>query len=92
MDVDGKETFSVTVPKGLPIGKPILHEGNIILAAKSGWVAVIDPGRGELVGLTELGQPLSATPMILKDRLLMPGEEGVVYIIAIPDSVDGGGQ
>ena len=88
IDDQGNEAFSVSLPKGLPVGQPLLHDGNIILNGKSGWVAVIDPA-GELVGLKDLGQPLSGTPLVLKDRLLVPGEEGVVYIIAIPNEVAG---
>lgn len=88
MSVDGTSKFSIPLPKGVPVGQPLQHNGNIILCGKSGWVAVIDPVAGQLVGLTDLGQPLSATPIILKERLLVPGEEGVVYIIPIPSSVD----
>ncbi|MEL6105450.1 MAG: PQQ-binding-like beta-propeller repeat protein [Planctomycetota bacterium] len=85
---DGQITFSVPVPKGTPVGEPLMLDGKIVVCGKPGWVAVIDPSAGQLIGLTKLGQPLSATPMPLKDRLLVPGEEGVVYIIPIPNSVD----
>ncbi|KAA5541002.1 PQQ-binding-like beta-propeller repeat protein [Roseiconus nitratireducens] len=86
---DGKLTYSIPVPKGLPVGDPLIHDGSLILASDSGWVIVVDASTGELKGKTELGQPLSATPMVLKDRLLVPGAEGVVYVIPIPSEVEG---
>ena len=84
ISTDGKPTFSVPVPKGIPVGDVLLHDGKIIVVSDSGWVAVIDPATNELVGMTEIGEPFSATPMALKDRLLIPGEEGVVYVVKIP--------
>ena len=84
ISTDGKLTFSVPVPKGVPVGEVLIRDGKIIVVSDSGWVAVIDPAANELVGMTEIGEPFSATPMALKDRLLIPGEEGVVYVVKIP--------
>lgn len=89
ISTDGKQTFAVSVPKGIPVGDVLLHEGKIILVSDSGWIAVIDPASNTLTGLTEIGQPFSATPMALKDRLLVPGEEGVVYVLKIPSGGSG---
>lgn len=84
---DGQLTFSVPVPKGLPVGDVVVHEGKIIVVSDSGWIVVIDEASGKQVGLTEIGEPFSATPMVLKDRLLVPGDEGVVYVVKIPSGV-----
>jgi outer membrane protein assembly factor BamB len=86
---DGDFSFAIPVPEGEPVGEAVMHNDTFIVAGDTGWIAVIDPAANELVGLTDLGQPLSATPMVLKDRLLVPGEEGVVYIIPIPNQVAG---
>ncbi|MEO1614482.1 MAG: PQQ-binding-like beta-propeller repeat protein [Planctomycetota bacterium] len=84
IDTSGKQSFAVSVPEGLPVGDPVLHDGKLIVVSDSGWVVVFDPVTGERLGLTELGQPFSAAPMVLQNRLLVPGEEGVVYVLDIP--------
>ncbi|MEE2934883.1 MAG: PQQ-binding-like beta-propeller repeat protein [Planctomycetota bacterium] len=81
---DGGETFQVELPVGRPVGKPLLHEGKLILSGSTGWIVVIDPAAGKVVGSSNLGQPLSATPYLLNDRLMVPGAEGVVYDADIP--------
>ncbi|MCA9135965.1 MAG: PQQ-binding-like beta-propeller repeat protein, partial [Planctomycetales bacterium] len=85
---DGQLTFSVPVPKGLPVGDVVVDNGKIIIVSDSGWIVVIDAASGEQVGLTQVGEPFSATPMVLKDRLLVPGDEGVVYVVKIPSGVN----
>ncbi|MCO8124149.1 PQQ-binding-like beta-propeller repeat protein [Stieleria sp. TO1_6] len=86
---DGKQTFAIPVPQGIPVGDVLVHDGQLIVSADAGWIAVIDPAGNQLTGLRELGEPLSATPLVLKDRLLVPGQEGVVYVIPIPSEVSG---
>ncbi|MEM6473485.1 MAG: PQQ-binding-like beta-propeller repeat protein, partial [Planctomycetota bacterium] len=84
IDTSGSETFAIPVPQGLPVGEPVLHDGKLIVVSDSGWVITIDAATGEKLGLAELGQPFSATPLVLQNRLLIPGDEGVVYVIEIP--------
>jgi outer membrane protein assembly factor BamB len=81
---DGSETFQVELPTGSPIGKPLLHDGKLILSGSTGWIVTIDPAAGQIVGSSNLGQPLSATPYLLNNRLMVPGAEGVVYVADIP--------
>ncbi|MCD0461455.1 outer membrane protein assembly factor BamB family protein [Roseiconus lacunae] len=85
ISIDGKPTFSVSVPKGIPVGDPLVQDGQLIVAADSGWVAAIDQASGQLQGITDLRQPFSATPLALGQRLLVPGAEGVVYVIDVPN-------
>jgi hypothetical protein len=84
---DGQQRFAIPVPGGIPVGDCLVHDGKLLLASDTGWIVNLDPQAGELVGLTDLGQPFSATPLLVQDRLLVPGEEGVVYVVAIPDEV-----
>ena len=86
---DGSPVFSVAIPKGLPVGDPVLQDGKLILVSDAGWIAVVDPSSAELVGLSDVGEPFSATPMVIKDRLLVPGAEGVVYVVGVPTEVVG---
>ncbi|SMP56526.1 Outer membrane protein assembly factor BamB, contains PQQ-like beta-propeller repeat [Neorhodopirellula lusitana] len=82
---DGSQTFETPMPvQGLPINDVVSIEGNWILTGRDGWLIAIDPSNGSVRGTTELGQPLSASPLPVGNRLLVPGREGVVYITNIP--------
>jgi outer membrane protein assembly factor BamB len=86
IDADGKELFQVELPAGPPIGKPIMHEGQVVLAGKSGWIVAIDTGSGTVLGQADLGQPISATPLLIDNILMVPGSEGVVYRTPVPSN------
>ncbi|MCM2373327.1 outer membrane protein assembly factor BamB family protein [Aporhodopirellula aestuarii] len=84
-DSDGGQVFQTPMPtKGLPVDKVVSIQGRWILTGKDGWLVAIDPASGNVLGTTELGQPLSASPLPVGSRLLVPGAEGVVYITNIP--------
>ncbi len=81
---DGTEKFEIELPPGAPVGEPIMAGNSIVLAGKTGWLVAIDSTSGQLVGQSDLGQPLSATPLLVGTRLLVPGAEGVVYVTEVP--------
>lgn len=81
---DGTQKFEASIPEGLPIGEPILDGESIILTGADGWIIALDANSGQILGQTDLGQPLSATPMLTGERLLVPGSEGVIYVTDIP--------
>ncbi len=81
---EGKQVFAVPLPAGQPVGRPVSSNGSIVLAGKTGWLAWLDPSSGELVGQADLGQPISASPFPIGSSLLVPGQEGVIYIVKIP--------
>ena len=83
-DQSGQEKFSVQLPLGKPVGNPILVGDKIVLAGRLGWLVSIDSAAGQLAGTSDLGQPISATPLPAGNNLLVPGAEGVVYISSIP--------
>jgi hypothetical protein len=68
------------------VGEPITSGGSIILAGKSGWLVTIDPTSGQLLGTTDVGQPIATTPLLAGSKLLVPGVEGVVVITEIPSN------
>jgi hypothetical protein len=84
----GQEQYAVKVGPGKAVGKPLLHDGKLVVAGAAGWVAVIDPAAGQLSGWKDIGQPLSATPFPYGQQLLVPGAEGVIFTIDMPE----GGQ
>ncbi|NNE01146.1 MAG: PQQ-binding-like beta-propeller repeat protein [Pirellulaceae bacterium] len=81
---DGKQQFEIALPSGRPVGEPVMAEGTMVLAGAPGWVIAFDPATGKLVGKMDIEQPISATPLVAGTRLLVPGAEGVIYIIAVP--------
>jgi len=83
-DAQGQEVFDVQLPAGKPVGKPVVEGDSLILAGGNGWVAVIDTKAGEVSGQTDLEQPISATPLSIGSSLLVPGKEGVIYIVKVP--------
>jgi outer membrane protein assembly factor BamB len=83
---DGTQKFEVKLPAGRPVGEPITSGGSIILAGKSGWLVTIDPTSGQLLGTTDVGQPIATTPLLAGSKLLVPGVEGVVVITEIPSN------
>jgi outer membrane protein assembly factor BamB len=82
---DGTQKFQVEVPKGIPVGQPVRQDNTIVLnGGLAGWIIAINSDSGKIVGRQELGQPISATPLVIGRRLLIPGVEGVVYISTVP--------
>lgn len=82
---DGKQVFETPMPvAGLPNEEIVSIQGSWILTGRDGWLIAINPSSGEVDGVTELGQPLSASPLPAGNKLLVPGTEGVVYITNIP--------
>lgn len=82
---DGSQKFEVQLPAGVPIGKPIALNGDILIAGSNGWLLSFDPTSGEITGQKDLGQPISATPYLAGGKsLLIPGAEGVVYVVDAP--------
>jgi outer membrane protein assembly factor BamB len=84
-DQQGAEMFAVGLPDGQPVGAPLSSDGKMILCGAPGWIVVIDENSGEILGQTDLGQPISATPLIAGSRLLVPGREGVIYVVNVPN-------
>ena len=83
-DEAGKQRFAVKLPAGSPIGQPLMIDGQIVLCGRSGWIVAIDPGSGTLSGTSDIGQPISATPLSIGPKLLIPGGEGVIYLVDVP--------
>ena len=84
---DGTQKFEVELPAGRPVGKPITAGNLIVLAGKTGWLVAVDPASGQLVGKSDVGQPIAATPLLVgSTTLLVPGVEGVVIVTEVPSS------
>lgn len=81
---DGVEKWQAKLPAGRPVGQPIVVDDAIILAGQEGWIISINQDDGSVIAEADLGQPISATPFPVGPKLLVPGAEGVVFIIDVP--------
>lgn len=87
-DTAGEPTFVVDLPDGNPVDGVSLADQMVIVTGENGWLAAIDVDQGKMAGRFDLMQPLSAAPLVVGRRLLVPGKEGVIYITEIPQSVE----
>ncbi|QDV71386.1 outer membrane biogenesis protein BamB [Rosistilla carotiformis] len=83
-DSTGKAAWQIDLPAGNPVGDPVLADGSLLIAGEQGWVLRIDPSSGELQGTTDIGQPLSGTPIVFGSVVVAPGAEGIVFAIDPP--------
>mgnify|MGYP001431431183 CR=1 FL=1 len=89
-DAAGEPLFALPLPAGkLVPGVAATADAIIVSGHQPGWLAAISKSDGQLLGVTQLNQPLSAPPLPAGNRLLVPGHEGIVYITEVPSSVDG---
>jgi outer membrane protein assembly factor BamB len=86
-DTAGEPKFEIALPDGPMVDGITQTAESLIVCGRDGWVVSIDPAAGTMIGQTDLSQPLSAPPLPVGKRLLVPGMEGVVYIIETPQSV-----
>lgn len=84
IDEAAEEMWSIKLPSGQPVATPQIVDGRLIVAGAEGWLLAIDLSSGEELGRVEIGQPLSGNPLSLGSRLLVPGSEGIVFIVEMP--------
>lgn len=87
-DVAGEPKFEIALPAGPMVDGITQTADALIVCGRVGWLVAIDPADGQMIGQTNLSQPLSAVPLPVGKRLLVPGMEGVVYIIETPQSAE----
>jgi outer membrane protein assembly factor BamB len=64
-------------------GAPIPVEDRFVFACTDGTMGVLDAD-GSLVGQHSVGEPLGGSPVIFRERLLVPGWDGTVYLTDVP--------
>ena len=83
-DAGGNEVFATELPEDMPVGDPVVVDGRLLITMSGGNVVAVDPQSGAVAGRIEIGQPLSAAPLSIGNKLLVPGAEGVLYIVDAP--------
>jgi hypothetical protein len=69
---------------GQPAGVPLEVDGDFLFALREGSVVRIAGVSGERVAETSIGEPLGAGPVAFNKRLLLPGSDGALHVIATP--------
>lgn len=87
-DQAGEPVFTIPAGDRDLVDGLSMHEGQAILCGRRGRLLVVDLAAGQLVGKSDLSQPLSGPAFVTGRRLLVPGQEGVVYITEIPTTVE----
>src|SRR5699024_9203693 len=78
-DAAGEPLFALQLPAGNLIeGVAVTADAIIISGHQPGWLAAVSKSDGTLMGTTYINQPLSAPPLPVGKRLLVPGHEGIV--------------
>ncbi|MCA9132078.1 MAG: PQQ-binding-like beta-propeller repeat protein [Planctomycetales bacterium] len=93
----GKRLWAVDFPNSQLVAAPQEMSGKLILATRGGNVWTLDADSGAVLGQTDVGQALSAAPLVLPAGLMLGSDEGAVLALpvpsgAAPDSKSGGGQ
>jgi outer membrane protein assembly factor BamB len=83
-DAKGNEKFSTPIGKDTPVGEPISNGEKTLLCLRGGLIISINKDSGAEIGRFDLGQPISSTPLMMGNKMLVPGQEGVVYIVDVP--------
>jgi outer membrane protein assembly factor BamB len=80
----GKQLWNIPMPRTVLVGKPILDESDILLASTTGELIRVSIADGKIVAKTTAGEPISGTPLVTPQGLLVPGDEGTVLRVKLP--------
>jgi len=69
---------------GPPLGPPVQGTQGLTIATRTGAVVTLDPRTGKEKSATKIGVPISRGPVSWRDRLLLVGDGGSLYILSQP--------
>ncbi len=75
---EGKLLWSLPLPQTVLTGKPVLDGTDVLLASTTGTLLRVSIADGKIVAQTNAGEPISGTPIVASNNLLVPGDEGTV--------------
>ncbi|MBX3423617.1 MAG: PQQ-binding-like beta-propeller repeat protein [Pirellulaceae bacterium] len=75
-------------------GPPVETGELYVMSCRQGQIWVVDAASGQVLGSTSVGQPLNTPPLILQKRILVGGDDGVVWVVPVPTQhlLGGGSQ
>lgn len=72
-------------PVGPLAGAPLVVDDNVLIAATSGLVSIVDQA-GRVVSSTQLDEPLGSGPVAHKGNLLVSGWDGTIFLLDMPQA------
>jgi len=80
----GKLIWRQTLP-ARPTGKPLIHQGLIVVSCSSGHLLSIDLLSGNIIAQLKFAQPLVGAPGLVygEQAIAVAGYEGVVYLVSL---------
>lgn len=86
IDSEGKAKWTIEFPNSQIVGEPVMVGSNFLISTRAGKLWSIDSSSGEILGSSDLGQPLSTAPMVVDGRVLLGTDEGAIMVTAVPTS------
>ncbi len=88
-DGEAKKLWEAKLPQISLIGEPQLVDTDLVLVGLAGEVLRLASQDGKLIGSANVGEMISASPVVLQGGVVMAGDEGTVFTVKMPDSVGG---
>jgi outer membrane protein assembly factor BamB/TolA-binding protein len=76
--------WSIDLPSGAPAATPRVVDGKLFVVGRDGWILKVDPADGQILGQVDVQQPLSGNPLMAGTQMLVPGAEGILFVVAKP--------
>ncbi|HBH54469.1 MAG TPA: hypothetical protein DDY91_21515, partial [Planctomycetaceae bacterium] len=79
----GEPIWSTPLPSS-PVGRPLIHEGQIFLVSEGSTLLQVDLQSGELVSELKFNQPIVGPPAVSSqgDRMYLAGRESILYVLS----------
>lgn len=83
----GETVWQVTLPEAVELtASPVEINGHLLLLGESGVLVTVDTASGEVQAQSTIDQPIASEPVLFGSRLLVPGDEGTIYVANPPEA------
>jgi outer membrane protein assembly factor BamB len=70
-------------------GRPVSHEGDFIFVSLAGSIWRMDGKTGDVVATLSIQEPVVGSPVVFSDRLWLPGADGTIHVVPVPQREGG---
>jgi outer membrane protein assembly factor BamB len=81
---DQKQKWSVDLTHGSPTGEPLVVGSDYLIATTGGAIMRLVVENGDLGGVTEIGEPLHGTPLLVDGKVAAVGSGGTFFLVDLP--------
>ncbi len=86
IDREGRKVWELSLPQASLVGSPIEYLEDMVIADVRGKLIRVSIEEGKLIGMAEVGEPISGTPINMDGVLIVPGEEGSILAVKGPEA------